>query len=59
MAGMALTLAQRSSRAQVQPRADVKGADFKDTDTDLSVVVIGGDGSRLCENVGWARILMD
>src|SRR5271168_3964256 len=45
MAGMALALAQQPSRAQVQPRADVKGADSKDTDTDLSVVVIGGDGS--------------
>jgi hypothetical protein len=45
VAGMTLTLAQRAARAQVQPRADVKGADAKDTDTDLSVVVIGGDGS--------------
>src|SRR5271168_4796265 len=45
MAGMALALAQGSSRAQVQLRADVKGADSKDTDTDLNVVVIGGDGS--------------
>jgi membrane dipeptidase len=45
LAGMALTLAQRSSQAQVLPRADVKGADSKDTETDLSVVVIGGDGS--------------
>jgi membrane dipeptidase len=44
-AGMALTLAQGPSQAQVEPRADVKGADAKDTDTDLSVVVIGGDGS--------------
>jgi hypothetical protein len=45
VAGIALTLAQQPSQAQVQPRADVKGADSKDTDTDLSVVVIGGDGS--------------
>ena len=45
VAGVALTLAQRPSLAQVQPRADVKGADFKDTETDLGVVVIGADGS--------------
>jgi membrane dipeptidase len=45
MAGAALTLAQGPSQAQVQPRADVRGADAKDTDTDLSVVVIGTDGS--------------
>ena len=30
-AGMALTLAQGPARAQVEPRADVKGADAKDT----------------------------
>ena len=45
MASMALTLAQRASRAQVQPRAGAKGADAKDTETDLGVVVIGTDGS--------------
>src|SRR5271170_6958896 len=45
--GMALTLAQQASRAQVEPRADVKGANSKDTDSDLSVVVIGTDGSLL------------
>ncbi len=45
VAGVALTLAQRPSLAQVQPRADVKGADSKDTETDLGVVVIGADGS--------------
>lgn len=45
VAGMALTLAQGSSQAQVLPRTDVKGADSKDKDTDLSIVVIGGDGS--------------
>ena len=33
MAGAALTLAQGPVRAQVEPRADVKGADAKDTDT--------------------------
>jgi membrane dipeptidase len=44
-AGVALTLAQGPSQAQVEPRTDVKGADATDTDTDLSVVVIGGDGS--------------
>ena len=43
--GMALTLAQGPARAQVEPRADVKGADAKDTAEDLGVVVIGGDGS--------------
>src|SRR5208283_3196275 len=47
MAGMALTLAQQSSRALVQPRADVKGASSKVTETDLGVVVIGTDGSVL------------
>jgi hypothetical protein len=46
-AGMALTLAQGSAQAQVEPRADVKGADAKDTREDLSVVVIGVDGSDL------------
>jgi len=46
-AGMALTLAQGSAQAQVEPRADVKGADAKDTPEDLSVVVIGVDGSDL------------
>jgi membrane dipeptidase len=45
MAGMALTLAERPSQAQVEPRADVKGADAKDTPEDLSFVVIGTDGS--------------
>ena len=50
-AGMALTLAQGPSQAQVQPRADVKGADAKDTDTDLSVVVIGTDGNDLLDSV--------
>jgi hypothetical protein len=45
VAGMALSLAQGPARAQVEPRADVKGADAKDTPEDLSVVVIGGDGS--------------
>jgi membrane dipeptidase len=44
-AGMALTLAQGPARAQVEPRADVQGADAKDTAEDLGVVVIGGDGS--------------
>jgi membrane dipeptidase len=38
-------LAQGTVRAQVEPRDNVKGADAKDTDADLSVVVIGGDGS--------------
>ena len=51
MAGMALTLAQRASLAQVQPRADVKGADSKDTETDLGVVVIGTDGSVLAKAI--------
>jgi hypothetical protein len=45
LAGTALTLAQAPVRAQVEPRVDVKGADAKDTEMDLSVVVIGGDGS--------------
>jgi membrane dipeptidase len=45
VAGTALALAQGPTRAQVEPRADVKGADAKDTDADLNVVVIGGDGS--------------
>jgi hypothetical protein len=45
LAGAALALAQPSSRAQVQPRGDVKGADSKDTETDLGIVVIGADGS--------------
>src|ERR1700677_4824207 len=45
IAGMALTLAERPSQAQVEPRADVKGADAKDTPEDLSFVVIGTDGS--------------
>jgi membrane dipeptidase len=45
VAGMALSLAQGPARAQVEPRADVKGTDAKDTPEDLSVVVIGGDGS--------------
>jgi hypothetical protein len=44
-AGVALTLAQGPSQAQVEPRADVKGADAKDSNADLSIVVIGGDGS--------------
>ena len=44
-AGMALSLAQKPARAQVEPRADVKGASARDTEVDLSVVVIGGDGS--------------
>jgi TAT (twin-arginine translocation) pathway signal sequence len=35
LAGTALTLAQGPARAQVEPRADVKGADAKDTDADL------------------------
>ena len=51
MTGMALTLAERPSRAQVQPRADVKGADSKDTETDLDVVVIGTDGSVLAKAI--------
>jgi len=45
IASTALTLAQGSSQAQVEPRADVKGADAKDSPEDLSVVVIGTDGS--------------
>src|SRR5271165_2317050 len=45
VAGMGLALAQGTSRSEIRPRADVKGADSKDTDTDLNVVVIGGDGS--------------
>src|SRR5271163_2342046 len=45
LAGAALTLAQGPSQAEVEPRADVKGADAKDTAEDLSVVVIGCDGS--------------
>ena len=49
--GMALTLAQRGSQAQVQPRPDVKGADAKDTETDLGVVVIGTDGSILSKAI--------
>ena len=44
-AGMALSLAQKPARAQVEPRGDVKGASARDTEADLSVVVIGGDGS--------------
>ena len=51
VAGMALSLARGPARAQVEPRADVKGADAKDTDTDLSVVVIGTDGSDLLDDV--------
>ena len=51
VAGMALNLAQGPARAQVEPRADVKGADAKDTDADLSVVVIGTDGSDLLDDV--------
>ena len=51
MAGAALTLAQGPSQAQVEPRADVKGADAKDTDADLSVVVIGTDGNDLLDSV--------
>ena len=45
IAGAALSLAPGPSQAQVEPRADVKGADAKDTEADLSVVAIGGDGS--------------
>jgi hypothetical protein len=45
LAGTALNLTQGRARAQVEPRADVKGAKAKDTDADLSVIVIGGDGS--------------
>jgi hypothetical protein len=45
LAGAALALAQPSSRAQMQPRGDVKGADSKDTETDLGIVVIGTDGA--------------
>jgi hypothetical protein len=45
IAGAALTLAQGPAWAQIGPRADVTGADAKDTDGDLSIVVIGGDGS--------------
>lgn len=51
IAGAALTLAQGQSQAQVEPRVDVKGADAKDTDSDLSVVVIGTDGSDLLDDV--------
>ena len=51
VAGMALSLARGPARAQVEPRADVKGADAKDTDTDLSVVVIGTDGNDLLDSV--------
>src|SRR5277367_408938 len=50
-AGMALTLAQGSAQAQVEPRTDVKGADAKDTPEDLSVVVIGTDGNDLLDSV--------
>jgi hypothetical protein len=46
-AGVALSIAQGPARAQVEPRADVKGADAKDTSEDLGVVVIGVDGSDL------------
>jgi membrane dipeptidase len=45
MASMALAIAQAPARAQVEPRADVKGADAKDTPEDLGMVVIGTDGS--------------
>lgn len=48
---MALTLAQRPARAQVQPRADVKGADARDADTDRGIIVIGADGSGLTDDV--------
>jgi membrane dipeptidase len=51
VAGMALSLTRGPARAQVEPRADVKGADAKDTDADLSVVVIGTDGSDLLDDV--------
>jgi membrane dipeptidase len=44
-AGMTLALAEGQSQAQVELRTDVKGADAKDTPEDLSVVVIGTDGS--------------
>ena len=33
--------AEKPARAQVEPRADVKGASARDTEADLSVVVIG------------------
>ena len=52
IAGAALSLAPGPSQAQVEPRADVKGADAKDTEADLSVVVIGGDGSSSRQNDG-------
>jgi hypothetical protein len=44
-AGMTLALAEGQSQAQVELRTDVTGADAKDTPEDLSVVVIGTDGS--------------
>jgi hypothetical protein len=51
IAGVALTLAQRSSQAQVELRADVKGADAKDSPEDLNVIVIGTDGSVPAKSV--------
>jgi hypothetical protein len=53
-AGMTLALADGQSQAQVEVRTDVTGADAKDTPEDLSVVVIGTDGSvpaRLCGRI--------
>ena len=44
-AGMAFSLAQGRSEAQIEPRADVKGAVAKDAEVDLGIIVIGTDGS--------------